>query len=224
MKYKTDEFTHGSSWCLEEVGGSTPNSGGGRSPPAEKRGSAAIAAALVLKILVAARSHSATGFGEVELCRPGHEQDRSLPAAVRLRLVEVREVAAPRDVEPLHWRLLTTHEIADSAKAWQIVEWYQARWVIEQLFRLMKSQGLQLKDCQLASADRLVKLTALATKAACIDIQLTQERDGKHQLPAAAVLPSRKSIPSKRLLRPLKATPSGRRTRIPSTAWPERPG
>jgi hypothetical protein len=69
---------------------------------------------------------------------------------VRLRLVEVREVAAPRGVEPLHWRLLTTDEIPDAAKAWQIVSWYQARWVIEQLFRVMQSQGLQLEDSQLA--------------------------------------------------------------------------
>ena len=29
-----------------------------------------------------------------------------------------------------------------------------------------------------------MKLTAAATKAACVDIQLVQERDGKHQLPA----------------------------------------
>jgi hypothetical protein len=39
----------------------------------------------------------------------------------------------------------------------------------------------------MASADRLEKLTAVAVKAACIDIQLTQERDGTHQLPAATV-------------------------------------
>ena len=63
----------------------------------------------------------------------------------------------------------------------------QLRWVIEQLFRVMKSQGLQLEDSQLASAERLVKLAAVATKAACIDIQLVQERDGKHQLPASQV-------------------------------------
>ena len=44
-----------------------------------------------------------------------------------------------------------------------------------------------MEDSQLASADRLVKLAAVATKAACIDIQLTQERDGKHQLSAATV-------------------------------------
>jgi hypothetical protein len=88
-------------------------------------------------------------------------------------------------VEPLHWRLLTTHAIADAAGAWQIVEWYQRRWVIEQLFRVMKSQGLQLEDSQIASAERLVKLAAVATKAACVDIQLTQGRDGNDHMPAS---------------------------------------
>ena len=127
-------------------------------------------------------------YGEVNICRPQGEQDRSLPASVRLRLIEVRETSRRRKgVEPLHWRMLTTHEIADADQAWQIVGWYQARWVIEQLFRVMKSQGLQLENSQLASADRLAKLAAVATKAACIDIQLTQERDGAHGLLASTV-------------------------------------
>ena len=111
------------------------------------------------------------------------------PRTVRLRLVEVQEVGPPEGAEPpaCTWRLLTTHDIADAAEAWRIVDWYQARWTIEQLFRVMKSQGLQLEDSQLGSAERLVKLAAVATKAACVDIQLTQERDGKHQVPAANV-------------------------------------
>ena len=66
-----------------------------------------------------------------------------------------------------------------------MVGWYQRRWVIEQLFRVMKSQGLQLEDSQIASADRLVKLAAVATKAACVDIQLTQGRDGTDHMPAS---------------------------------------
>jgi len=78
-------------------------------------------------------------FGEVEICRPRDERDRSLAQTVRLRLVEVQEVDPPDGVEPLHWRLLTTHDVADAEKAWQIVGWYQARWVIEQLFRVTKS-------------------------------------------------------------------------------------
>ncbi len=124
-------------------------------------------------------------YGEVEICQPRGERDHSLPPTVWLRLVDVREVNPPQGVEPLHWRLLTTHEITDTAGAWQIVGWYQLRWIIEQLFRVMKSQGLQLEDSQLASADRLVKLAAAATKAACVDIQLTQGRDGIDQMPAS---------------------------------------
>jgi hypothetical protein len=126
-------------------------------------------------------------YGEVEICRPQQEPDRSLPKTVRLRVVAAREVDPPAAAEPLHWVLLTTHEIADPAGAWQIIGWYQLRWVIEQMHRVLKSQGLQLEDSQIATADRLVKLAAVAVKAACIDIQLTQERDGKHQLPASTI-------------------------------------
>jgi hypothetical protein len=126
-------------------------------------------------------------YGEVAIRRPSGERDHSLPPSVKLRLIEVRAVDPPAGEEPLHWRLLTTHTIADAAAAWEIVGWYQRRWVIEQLFRVMKSQGLQVEDSQMASADRLVKLAATATKAACIDIQLTQSRDGIDQMPAANV-------------------------------------
>ena len=126
-------------------------------------------------------------FGEVEIYRPRDEQDRTLAATVRLRLVDVCEVDPPEGAEPLHWRLVSTHKITDAAHAWQVVGWYQARWIIEQLFRVMKSQGLQLEDSQLATGERLVKLAAAATKAACIDMQLVQERDGKDQLPASTI-------------------------------------
>jgi len=126
-------------------------------------------------------------FGEVEIARPVNEKDRTLPRSVRLRLVAVREVDTPEGEEPLHWLLLTTHAVDDLAKAWLIVAWYKLRWTIEQLFRLAKSQGLGLEDSQMASAERLIKLTATALKAACIDLQLVQERDGQHGLPASTV-------------------------------------
>jgi hypothetical protein len=58
---------------------------------------------------------------------------------VRLRLVEAREVDPSEGIEPLHWRLLTTHEVAEADKAWQIVRWTRLAGVIEQLFRVTKS-------------------------------------------------------------------------------------
>jgi hypothetical protein len=70
-------------------------------------------------------------FGEVEIRRPRGEWDRSLAKTVRLRLIEVREVDPPAGVDPLHWRLLTTHDVANAEQAWQIVGWYEARWIID---------------------------------------------------------------------------------------------
>lgn len=54
----------------------------------------------------------------------------------------------PEGIEPVHWRLLTTHDIADAAVAWRAVDWYRMRWTIEQLFRLMKSHGPRIEDSQ----------------------------------------------------------------------------
>ena len=124
-------------------------------------------------------------FGPVEICRPANEKDRTLAASVRLRLVEVLEPRAPEGAEPIHWRLLTTHEAGTVADAWRIVAWYQRRSTVEQLFRVTKSQGLGLEESQMATAGRLMKLTAVGIKAARIDMQLVQERDGVHGLPAS---------------------------------------
>jgi Transposase DDE domain len=126
-------------------------------------------------------------FGAVEVCRPRHEKDRMLARTARLCLVEVRETEPSEGVKPLCWRLLTTHAVANVIEAWRIVGWYQARWTIEQLFRTMKSQGLGLEDSAVTSAGRLLKLSAAATKAACVTMRLVQERDGAHGLPASDV-------------------------------------
>ncbi len=124
-------------------------------------------------------------FGRVELARPKNTTERDLPKTVPLMLVEVVEADPPAGCEPVHWRLLTTHEVADAEAAWQIVDWYRKRWIIEQFWRVLKLQGLKLEDSQVATAERLVKLTAIATKAASVTLQLVQARDGSTCEPAS---------------------------------------
>ena len=122
-------------------------------------------------------------FGEVTILRPDGKDMKHLPKTVTLRLVEAVERDPPAGVEPIHWRLLTTHAVDDVAMAWQIVDWYRLRWIIEQLFRLMKSDGLRLEDSQLETADALMKLAAIAARAACVILQLVQaRRAGQHRL------------------------------------------
>jgi len=129
----------------------------------------------------------AVRFGPVAIRRPAHGSVKGLPGSVKLSLVVVTEVDPPPDAEPILWRLLTTHKVPDAVTAWQIVGWYQQRWTIEQLFRTLKQQGLQLEDSQLDTAERLIKLTAIAAHAACVTMQLVHARDGRSGQPAEIV-------------------------------------
>jgi hypothetical protein len=130
-------------------------------------------------------------YGEVTLTRPsGGSLDKSLPKLLPVRLVEVAEVGATGTGKPILWRLLTTHAVEDAASAWRIVAWYRMRWIIEQFFRTLKQQGLQLEDSQLESAERLVKLTAIAARAAAVVMQLVQARDGSAQSAEIAFTPA----------------------------------
>ena len=126
-------------------------------------------------------------FGAVQLARPRKGVDRDLPRSVSLTCIEVIEQDPPRGSEPIHWRLLTTHGVSDDEAAWQIVDWYKMRWTIEQFWRLLKLQGLRLEDSQVETAERLIKLTAIAAKAAIITLQLLQARDGRTDEPARLV-------------------------------------
>lgn len=118
-------------------------------------------------------------FGTVTVARPQDAREPDLPEQLTLTLIEVAESDPPDGAEPIHWRLLTTHEAGNADAAWRIVDWYRARWIIEQLFRLLKKQGLRIEDSQIETADRLLKLVAIATRVAAITLQLLQARDGR---------------------------------------------
>jgi len=126
-------------------------------------------------------------FGEVTIKRPGNCSDPAAPPQLVLRLVEVKELD-PAVEEPIHWRLLTTHEVTTVAQALQIVAWYRQRWHIEQLFRTSKSQGLDLESSQVEAAEALFNLAAIAMIAATKIMQLVLARDGTVDRPATDVV------------------------------------
>jgi hypothetical protein len=130
-------------------------------------------------------AHLALRFGALTLKRPADTLEKHLPERVQVNAVEVIEQHPPKGAEPIHWILLTTHKVDGVADAWQIVAWYRQRWIIEQFFRTLKLQGLRIEDSQLATADRLLKLVAIAAKAAVIVMQLVQARDGRDPQPAS---------------------------------------
>jgi hypothetical protein len=144
-------------------------------------------------------------FGTVELARPQTKFLRHLPESLSLTVVDVREINPPAGVEPLHWRLLTTHHVTNTEDAWRIVEWYKWRWLIEQFFRVLKTQGFKLEDSQIGTADRLLKLVAIAAKAAVVTIQLLQARDGRGNQSVALVFDTNEAAALAALNRKLEA-------------------
>jgi hypothetical protein len=114
----------------------------------------------------------------VRLQKPRCNHDTSLPAEIELILVESRELDPPPGQKPVCWFLLSTLPAEDFVQAQQIVRLYRLRWRIEQLFRALKNDGLALPDTQVAKAEHLLKLAAIALAAAVRTIQLVDARHG----------------------------------------------
>jgi Transposase DDE domain len=116
-------------------------------------------------------------FGEVVLKRPP-AADTALPATLTLRVVDVAEIDPTNAKERVHWCLLTTHTVQTQEDARRIVAWYQMRWIIEQVFRTLKSAGVEVESSQITRPANLLKLTVVALIAAVRVMQLVLARDG----------------------------------------------
>ena len=120
-------------------------------------------------------------YGEVEIKRPINCTDKQASKSVKLRVVEVKETNCPEGQEPVHWILFTTHAIDNVEDAKKVVGWYRERWNIEQLFRTIKSQGLDIESSQVEEGINLTKLVVIALCAAIQIMQLVMAREGKTQ-------------------------------------------
>ena len=90
-----------------------------------------------------------------------------------MNVVEVREASAPAGEEPVRWVLLTSLPIDTASAAWEGVETYRCRWLIEELHKAMKT-GLGVEKSQLSEARKLMVLVGLisATAGFLLDLKL----------------------------------------------------
>jgi hypothetical protein len=124
------------------------------------------------------RVELALRFAPVVLRRPLHGADPALPATLGLTLVDVRETSTPPDGKPIHWRLLTTHPVAECGQARRVIDLYRQRWTIEEFFRTLKTAGFDIEDADIGEPQAMINFVAAATIAAVTIKQLVQARDG----------------------------------------------
>jgi len=116
--------------------------------------------------------------GGVRILRPQDTPDRDDPPEVSLTLIDLREECPPKGARAIHWRLLSTLPAGDMRQVREIAAIYRLRWRIEEVFRALKSQGLNLEATQVRDAARLFKLAGLGLAAAARIVQLVDARDG----------------------------------------------
>lgn len=122
-------------------------------------------------------AHMAVRFIAVELARPRNGLVEALPKSLSITAIDVREIDPPSG-EVVHWRLLTTHSVENVIEACAVVGLYRRRWVIEQLFRTLKTQGFDIEGLLIEEEAPLRRLVAAALVAAVTVQQLVHARDG----------------------------------------------
>ncbi|MGI6857053.1 IS4 family transposase, partial [Mesorhizobium sp. 1B3] len=128
----------------------------------------------------------AVRFAEVTLRQPRLGADQRDPGELSLNIVEVREIDPPSAKEAVIWRLLTTHSIKTFADAAAMVDLYRSRWTVEQLFRTMKSQAIDIEESLIADGEALERLAATALIVAARVMQLVHGRAAAGQSVTAA--------------------------------------
>lgn len=110
---------------------------------------------------------------------------KSLP----LYAIEAREVTPDlaKDQKPVLWRLLTTHTVDDLSMALQCIEWYTKRWLIEELFRVVKTKGFRIESTQLGTGAAIKKLIALTLEAALQVMRLKLALERKEESKASLI-------------------------------------
>jgi hypothetical protein len=118
--------------------------------------------------------------GPVLICPPhakyGHHGNAPLPMFVVL----VSEVNPPAGEKPVEWMLLTNERVQTFTDAWRVTEWYEKRWIVEELHKAKKT-GCRIEDMQFTTTCRLEPAIALLSVVA---VTLLNLRDASRRADA----------------------------------------
>ena len=109
--------------------------------------------------------------GQLTLLPPRHEP-RAGKDPLTVWVIRVWEEQAPEGAEPLEWILVTSVPTTTLVQAWERVEWYRHRWLVEDYHQCLKS-GCRIEEWQLQSVDGLIRLLGLLSPLA---VRLLQVR------------------------------------------------
>lgn len=134
----------------------------------------------------------------VEIQAPNYMRDSD---PVELHVVQVLEEAPPKGEEPVAWVLATSLPIRTRAQVEAVLDYYRARWLIEEFHKALKT-GCMFEKRQLESFESLTTLLALCYPIACELLRLRARSREAGTMASAVLRPS--------LLACLRAHPKAR--------------
>jgi len=125
-------------------------------------------------------AHLLVSLGRVQLRTPKSE------APLWVWVVRTWEVDAPSDVKPVEWILATSVAVETAEDALQRLDWYTARWVVEEYHQCLKT-GCQIERRDFEHADRVKRLLGFLAPTALRLLQMREEARLNPDLPASVV-------------------------------------
>jgi hypothetical protein len=130
----------------------------------------------------------AIGSTTVVLRRPA-TQPKTLPTTLTLNVVRVWEIETPEGESPVEWVLITTEPVDTAEQMLQVVDWYRARWVIEEFFKAIKT-GCAYDSRQFETFEGLVNVLATFMPVAWRLLRMRTQARLAPKAKATTVLPA----------------------------------
>ncbi len=131
-------------------------------------------------------AHLQLRFGQVQVRPPRNGRYPEGLEPVNLWVVAIDEPSPPSGQSAVSWVLLCTRPVADAQAAWECVDQYRARWLIERFHYALKS-GCKVEDSQLRDSGSLHGLLTLHSWVAWRQLALTYLSRSHWHLPATVV-------------------------------------
>jgi Transposase DNA-binding/Transposase DDE domain len=121
-------------------------------------------------------------LGHMALLPPRHEP-RAGKDPVTVWVIRVWEEQTPEGEEPLEWILLTSVPTTTLEQAWERVDCYRHRWLVEDYHQCLKS-GCRMEERQLQTVDGLIRLLGLLSPLAIRLLQIRGYARSEPERPA----------------------------------------
>jgi hypothetical protein len=131
------------------------------------------------------------------------------PPSLKVHVVTVLERDCPNGEEPIAWYLVTGEPIDTAEQVAQVVDAYRARWMIEELFKALKT-GCQIEKRQMESYEALRIALALFLPIAVRLLALRDAARAEPEQPCSALTPTQLQLLRTCGRKPLSAMPTNR--------------